>query len=272
MQRSYWGISECPFGVQQRDRYFFTSPTHDEALARLGFLVDSGQSLGILAGYEGTGRTLVLERFARDMRRQGHSVCSINLVGLDQHDFLWMLAAGLGCNPRAHDGGFSLARRTQDRLRADALTDRTTILILDDAEQASHEVLTQILRLLKTHSYHLTLILAIESSRMARLGTDLLQLSQLRIRLEPWDHEDICQYLQTGLAQVGCQRTIFEASATERLAELTDGIPRWVSQLAELALLAAAGQQRECIDGRIIEEVYQQLSTSFEEDLQAATY
>jgi type II secretory pathway predicted ATPase ExeA len=272
MQLSYWGIRESPFGMQQRDRFFFASPTHDEALARLGFLVDSGQSLGILAGYEGTGRSLVLEMFARDMRRQGHCVCSINLVGLDQHEFLWTLAAGLGCNPRAHDEGFPLARRIRDRLRADVLTDRMTILILDDAEQASHEVLTQILRLLKTHPYNLTLILAIESSRMARLGTDLLQLSQLRIRLEPWNHEDICQYLQTGLAYVGCQRSIFEESATERLAELTDGIPRWVSQLAELALLAAASQQRQCVDGRIIEEVYQQLSASFEEDLQAATY
>lgn len=271
MQLSYWGIRESPFGTQQ-DRYFFPSPTHDEALARLAFLVDSGQSLGILAGYDGAGRTMVLDRFARDLRRQGHCVASINLVGLGPHDFLWTLAAVLGCNPQVHDQEFVLARRVQDRLRADALMDRTTILILDDAEQASQEVLTQILRLLKTHSQNLTAILAIESSRMARLGTDLLQLSQLRIRLEPWNREDIGQYLQTGLAQVGCHRRIFEESAAERLAELTDGIPRWVSQLAELALLAAASQQRPSVDGRIIEEVYQQLSASFEEDLQAARY
>ena len=272
MQLSYWDIRESPFGTRQRDRFFFSSPTHEEALARLEFLVDSGDSLGILAGCEGSGRTMVLQRFARDVRRQGHCVRAINLVGLGPNDFMWTLAAALGCNPRAHDEAFALARRVHDRLRTDSLLERTTILILDDADQASHEVLTQILRLLKTHTQNLTVLLAIESSRMARLGTDLLQLSQLRIRLEPWNHDDIRQFLQTGLAQVGCQREIFDDSATERLAELTDGIPRWVSQLAELALLAAANQQLPSIDDRIIEEVYQQLSTSFEDDLQAARY
>jgi hypothetical protein len=53
---------------------------------------------------------------------------------------------------------------------------------------------------------------------------------------------------------------------------LTDGVPRWVAQLAELAMLAAASQHRDAVDGALIEDVYQELSASFEEDLQHSTH
>ncbi len=272
MHESYWGIAESPFGVQSRIRHFFASPTHDEALARLGFLVDAGHSLGILTGHEGAGRSTVLEVFARDLRRQGRAVCLTNLLGLDERSLLWTLAVGLGANPRTADDSFSLWRRIHDRLQQHAIEGRTTVLLLDDADQASHEVLVQILRLLKTHAQGVTVILVVESSRLARLGGDLLQLSQLRIRLDPWNATDIRDYLQSSLERVGCDRPVFEDSAAVRLQELTDGTPRWVSQLADLALLASATQDSATIDGQVIEAVYQELSATFAEDPAEATY
>jgi len=272
MHESHWGLRETPFGAQARIRYFFASPTHDEALARLGFLVNAGHALGILTGHEGTGRSTVLEVFARDLRRQGHVTCLINVTGLDERALLWSMAANLGTNPKSADDPFVLWCRIHDRLQQYAIEGRTMVLLLDDADEASHDVLIQILRLLKTHTKGLTTILAVESSRMTRLGGDLLQLSQLRIRLEPWSVADIREFLETSLARVGCDRPIFEDSATARLQELTDGIPRWVSQLAELSLLAAAGQERETIEGAIIEAVYQELSATFAEDPLGAAY
>jgi general secretion pathway protein A len=272
MQLAYWGMTVSPFRAQEQMRHFFASPTHDEAIARLGFLVDSGHTLGILSGCEGTGRTTVLEVFAQAMRQQGQIVCAINLVGLESRGFLWTLAAGLGCNPRATDDAFTMGRRIEDRLTEHAWTGRTTVLLLDDADLAAHDVLIQVLRLLKGQTRAIRMILAIESSRMSRLGSDLLQLSQLRIRLEPWNEDDIREFLATSLLQAGCERSVFEDSAVQRLRELTDGIPRWVSHLAELALLAAASQRRNSVDRQMIEDVYQELSASFEENLQDGAY
>jgi type II secretory pathway predicted ATPase ExeA len=272
MQLDYWGINESPFGAQGRLRFFYASPTHDEALARLGYLVDSGYTLGILAGYEGMGRTTVLEAFGQGLRRQGHLVCPINLVGLDDRAFLWTLAASLGCNPRKAEDVFALTCRVQDRITSNGLTGRTTVLLLDDADQTSHDVLVQVLRLLKMHTQRLTVILAIEPSHVTRLGGNLLQLSQLRIRLEPWNVDDIRRYLATSLARVGCESSVFDDSAILRLQELTDGIPRWVGQLAELALMAAASRGQDSIDGRVIEAVYQELSASFAEEPLDAAY
>jgi general secretion pathway protein A len=272
MQLSYWGMSESPFRAQERIRFFFASPTHDEALARLGFLVDSGHSLGILTGHDGVGRSTVLEVFARGLRQQGHVVCAMNLLGLDERSFLWTLAAGLGCNPRAAEASFSLNCRISDRLREFALTGRTAVLLLDDADQAAHEVLIQIQRLLKTHVQRPD----------ADLGYRIVASGSTRGRsapvvptahpLEPWSADDIREYLETSLSRVGCNRPVFEDSATLRLHELTDGTPRWVAQLAELALLAAASHQQDTVDGSMIEAVYQELSATFAEDPLGCTY
>jgi type II secretory pathway predicted ATPase ExeA len=45
----------------------------------------------------------------------------------------------------------------------------------------------------------------------------------------------------------------------DRLHELAHGIPRRVSQLADLALLAGAGRNLDQIDAEVVETVYQEL-------------
>ena len=252
-------------------RCFFASSTHDEALARLGYLVEAGHSLGIVSGYPGSGRSMLLDTFAHQARLRGYVTCRANMLGLDERALLWTLAAGLGSNPKPSDEPFLLWYQICDQLQQYALQDRHAVLLLDDADQASHEVLVQVLRLLKTQQQGLTIILAIETSRMTRLGGDLLQLSQLRIRLEPWTDDDVGEFLARVFAR-DQRAPRFDSSAAVRLRELSDGIPRWVSQMAEMATQAATCQQRETIDERLIEAVYQQLSESFDEQAGGAPY
>ena len=76
--RAHWNLRETPFGGGLNPRYFFPSPAHDEALARLHFLVEHHQRLGLLLGSTGTGKSLVLDVLARDMRRFGAQVANIS--------------------------------------------------------------------------------------------------------------------------------------------------------------------------------------------------
>jgi len=251
---------------------FFPSPTHEEALARLGFLVEQRHSLGILSGCEGAGKSTVVDLFSRELRRTGRAVCTINLLGVDVRGFLWSLAAGLGANPPQDEDVVLLWRRISDRLKENALQGICTVLFLDEADGASHDVLIQVLRLLKTQQDQLTVILAVESSRVARLGGDLLQLAQLRIHLDHWDHTDVRDYLNSSLARSECSSVTFDESAVMRIHEFSGGIPRSVSQLAELALLAAIGQGRGNVDAETIDCIYQELSPTYREPATHAAY
>ena len=71
MARKYWGLRESPFREALDWRRFYSSPMHEEALARLEFLVADRRRLGLLLGAPGCGKSLVLEVFARRLRREG---------------------------------------------------------------------------------------------------------------------------------------------------------------------------------------------------------
>jgi general secretion pathway protein A len=196
----------------------------------------------------------------------------MNLLGADVRGFLWSLAAGLGANPPGDEDATLLWRRIHDRLEENTLQGIGTILFLDDADGASHDVLIQVLRLLKTRKDRLTIVLAVESSRIARLGGDLLQLSQLRIHLDPWDRGDVRDYLQSSLAEAESNSVEFDETAVTRLHELSGGVPRSVSRLSELAVLAAISQGRGTVDAGTIDCIYHELSPTYREPAPHAAF
>ena len=69
-------------------------------------------------------------------------------------------------------------------------------------------------------------------------------------------------FLSSSLAEVGRQSSVFADPAVARLHELSHGIPRRVTQLADLALLAAAGEQLQQIDAEVVESVFQEFSVA----------
>ncbi|HEY4759151.1 MAG TPA: hypothetical protein VIH42_01085, partial [Thermoguttaceae bacterium] len=70
MYQSHWGLRESPFRGGLVMQLLQRSPTHEEALARLHFLVDNQRRLGLLMGPSGSGKSLVLEAFAGAMLRR----------------------------------------------------------------------------------------------------------------------------------------------------------------------------------------------------------
>ena len=61
------------------------------------------------------------------------------------------------------------------------------------------------------------------------------------------------------LRRMGRHATTFTPEAVALLAELSQGVPRNTVQLAELSLVAAAGQELAAVDAATILAVYQEL-------------
>jgi type II secretory pathway predicted ATPase ExeA len=263
MYASHWGLQESPFRNSLDPKYFHSSPTHEEALARLHFLVEHGRRAGLLLGSGGSGKSLLLKVFAEQLQRQGLHTASVNLLGLDPREFLWELAAQLRLNPRIKDDRFVLWRRIADRLTENHYQQLGVVALLDDAHEASSDVLAHVVRLLQSGpapAAQLTVVLASNPRRLAQLGQRLLDLAGLRIEIELWDAEDTSDYLRSSILKAGREAPVFEPPAANRLHQLTGGVPRQISQLAELTLLAGAGEQLERIDRDTIESVYSELS------------
>jgi general secretion pathway protein A len=105
---SYWGLRESPFRGTLDPRWFYQSATHEEALARLNFLVDERRRMGLLLGEPGIGKSLLLEYFARSLRRAGCQTILTSIVGASAHEMLWTLASQLGAAPSSSATLFTL--------------------------------------------------------------------------------------------------------------------------------------------------------------------
>jgi general secretion pathway protein A len=215
-------------------------------------------------GPSGSGKSLLLEVFAQQLHRSGGQVVQLSLLGLEPEEFLWQLAVSWGLIPTSAASVGSLWRQLTDRLEEYRYQQLKTVVLLDDADQADPRVLTHVTRLTRWNlspDLWLTMVLAGRPEGIEKLGEHLLDLAELRIDVEPWDEADTQAFLATSLAQAGRKTPLFAEPAVAKLHELSHGIPRRISQLADLSLLAGAGQNLQQIDEAVVESVYQELGS-----------
>ena len=263
MSRQYWQLRESPFRGTLDPRFYFPSPSHEEALARLDFLVGEQRRLGLLLGESGVGKSLTLEVFARRLRRQSAQIANVNLLGVDLHEFLWLLAAELGTNPDRGDDTFRLWRQVIDRLAENRYQQLATVVLLDDGDESSHEVLEHIVRLAqfdRSAAARLTIILASGTNTVPRILPRLLELADLRCDIEAWEPADTMQYIKAALEHGGSENPIFTDEALNLMHDLCEGIPRRVNQLADLTLFAGAGRKLAQIDADTVDSAYHELA------------
>jgi type II secretory pathway predicted ATPase ExeA len=260
MYQSHWGLSESPFRGSRDVRYFYQSPVHDEALARLHYLVENHRRAGLLAGPAGSGKSLVLEVLRRQLRRQGTEVARACALGAGERELLWSLADDLRLNPRPDADTFALWRVVADCVTELRYQRRDAVLLVDDVDRGGEDVRRLCQRLTQIDpapDSRLTLVLTAIDPR--RLGRSLLGLCDLRIELDPWDADETAGYLSASLSHAGRVAPIFDPAASRRIHALAQGIPRRVGQLAELALVAGAGKGLSSIDEDTVESAYREL-------------
>ncbi len=263
MYQAHWGLRESPFRGVLDPKLFYQSPTHEEALARLHFLSDQRRRLGVLVGPSGSGKSLLLEVFAQQLRRTARPVAKLSLLGVEPAEMLGMLAAGWGLSLNPTESLATVWRAVTDRLIEYRYQQFEPVALLDDADQADSQVLQHVARLARfdpSPEMRLTLVLAGRNEGIAKLGEPLSDLVDLRIEVEAWEPADTEEFLHVRLAQAGRHSPVFAQAAVARLHELSHGIPRHISRLADLALLAGAGQQLQQIDAGVVDEVYQELA------------
>ena len=262
MYANYWGLAEIPFRNTLDARWFYESPVHEEALARLLFLVENHRRCGVLSGPAGTGKSLVLELLRSEAVRGAGSIARIDLFGRTARELLWETAAELGLCPGHDDGPHRLWRKLHDHVLANRYAQAPLVLVLDHLDRAQPEcvgVVERLQHLSDSGDTGLTLILGVRGDRTGSLSEALREVSDLRIELAPLDREQTEHYVETLLFKAGASRTLFEPSAFDRLFAETRGIPRALNRLCDLALLAGMADRATAIDEEIVGSAAEEL-------------
>ena len=260
MFEAYWGLQRGPFSDTSARQSLLTSPTHGEALARLDFLMESRSRLGLLLGPSGSGKSLVLAELSRRAERAGAVVAVVPAAVATADGLLTQLALGLYANPEFSSGGAWQA--TTDRLAELKLEELTAVVLIDDLDRATSDAQFVLERVLAINEAPLTIVATARSESARRISPRILEQAALRIDLAPWNEDETRTYLQSSLAQAGRKQPAFDDAAVKRLFQLSGGAPRKVNQLAQLALLAGAGQKLLQVDAETIDAVEEELSVA----------
>jgi general secretion pathway protein A len=255
MYQSYFGLAEEPFSIAPDPRYLYMSRRHQEALAHLLYGVNAGGGFVLLTGEVGAGKTTVCRCFLEQIP-ESCDVAYIFNPKLTVAELLSTICVefGIACPPGNTSNKVYIDCINAYLLDAHA-KGRHTVLIIDEAQNLSADVLEQLRLLtnLETNQRKLLQIILLGQPELAAMlaRPELRQLAQriiARYHLGPLDRHEVAAYVQHRLEVSGAQRQLFPAALMGSLYRLSRGIPRVINVLCDRALLGAYSQSKERVD------------------------
>lgn len=249
MYHQYFGLQEAPFSIAVNPRYLFMSSRHRDALAHLLYGVGAGGGFILLTGEVGTGKTTINRCFLEQLP-DDTDVAMVMNPALNAQELLATVCDEL--HIEYGDAGLkSLTDALHGFLLQNYESGRKTVLMIDEAQHLSFDVLEQIRLLtnLETHTEKLLQIILIGQPELAQMlaRPELRQLNQritARYDLQALSLEETRAYINHRLqvAGLGASVQLFPANTVKRIHQLTDGTPRLINVLCDRVLLGAYGQ------------------------------
>lgn len=266
MYIEHWGLKELPFENTPNPRFFFRSAEHEEALARLQYLLRERKSCGLLTGVYGCGKTLVLQALRKSQEAEGCRFSVVSTPRLDDLGMLRLILYGFGvAEPPA---GKADALMALERLLVDGARDgKHSVAVVDEAHSIEDARVFEELRLLlnfQTETRFLLTLLLVGQPELKPLVEANKQLNQrigMRFHLDAFSLEDTRAYLRHRLQIAGAgTRELFAPKALDAVHQHAGGIPRWINHYAHLSLLLANSKDARVVTPEIVEEAVRSLA------------
>lgn len=262
MYKEFFGLRANPFNVNPDPRYLFLTRHTEEALACLTYGIQSRKGFVLLTGEVGTGKTTLINKLLEWLRLQQVATAFIFNSRLNVPQFIDYMITDFGISCDSKSKSQILLRLYNwllDRYRAG----ETAVLIVDEAQNLSDEVLEEIRLLtnLETFTEKLLQIIVVGQPELeVRLRqSHLRQLRQrltLRAKTHPLTLDETHAYVAQRLRIAGSNgRTIFDPEAVALIHRHAAGIPRVINLLCEHALVSAFVDQQPIILPAVVEAV-----------------
>lgn len=242
----FFYLKEAPFSIAPNPRYLFMSDRHREALAHLLYGVVNGNGFVALTGEVGTGKTTLCNCLL-DQLPDNIDLALVLNPRMSANELLATLCDDLGIG---YPEGATSVKVLLDALTAHLLKvhadGRNTVLLIDEAQNLSIEVLEQIRLLtnLETHETKLLQIILVGQPELNQLlaQKNLRQLNQritARYHIESLSLSECFAYIEHRLRVAGCSDPVFTKSAVKKIFQLSGGIPRLINIVCDRAMLGA---------------------------------
>jgi len=267
MYTKFFGLTEKPFAITPDPRYLFMSEQHSEALAHLVYGISESGGFIQLTGEVGTGKTTLVRTVLGRLPAEVDVALILN-PQLTELEFLIAICEELSTPPpEDKNSAKSLVDTLNRHLLAAHARGRRTILLVDEAQNLSRQVLEQLRLLtnLETAKQKLLQIILIAQPELREIlaRDDLRQLAQRvtgRYHLEPLSREESGQYIDHRLKVAGALGEVFDDAAKQEVFNLSGGVPRIINVICDRAMLGAYSRETRHIGKNLVERAAAEVS------------
>ncbi|MGB5715800.1 MAG: AAA family ATPase, partial [Gammaproteobacteria bacterium] len=261
MYLEHFNLSERPFSITPDPRFLYMSARHREALAHLLYGLGDGGGFVQLTGEVGTGKTTICRCLLEQIPENVDLAVVLN-PKVTAIELIATVCDELGVGYDADNVSIKLLTDVLNRYLLDAYArGRHTVLIIDEAQNLSTDVLEQVRLLtnLETATQKLLQIILIGQPELRTLlgREDMRQLAQrvtARYHLEPISRDETSAYIRHRLQICGSSQAIFNKRAVDKIQQLSGGIPRLINVLSDRSMLGAYVEGKTQVDVKVVKK------------------
>lgn len=267
MYESYWGLERKPFDNTTDSKFYYPSESHQAALLKLRYVAENARQAALLTGAPGLGKSLLVQTLFRMLPDHVWPRVHVVFPQMPTDQLLAYLAQELA-GERSDNAPASVeeaVRRIQDTLAELARDGKHALVVLDESHLIADNKTLETLRLLLNFEYEgkhaMTLVFVGQPSLLPLLERhrDLEERLAVKCLLRALDEDATAAYTTHRLQEAGATREIFSDSGLAALHELSNGIPRQINRLCDLALLVGFADEKTLIDEDAIRAVLNEL-------------
>lgn len=271
MYESYWRFKNRPFENKSSNEFYYPSETHQAAMLKLRYAIENRRAAALLCGPTGMGKSLVAEMLLRQLGDTYRPVYHLVFPTLDSEQLIRYLVEQIdsGNDQWPREPSADLAR-FENLLDKNLEQNRHAVIVVDEAHLLEQNGLLEPLRLLlnvaaakSPGESAWTLVLVGQPTLLSHVERyhPLDERLAVKCMLNRLLLEETVAYIQHRIRSSGAKsEEIFDEAALERIHQLSQGIPRRINRLCDLALMVGFAEERKRIEAAVIDSVHSDLA------------
>lgn len=271
MYEEYWQLTARPFENRVDESFYYPAETHQAAQLKLHYAIENRRAAAMLCGAGGIGKSLIIDSIRRQLKDEFKPFCHLVFPAMESEQLVRYLVDKIdpatGDTPRETSADLA---RFEKYLQTNIEAGRHAVIVIDEAHLLEQYNLLEPLRLMlnigaeqSSGESAWTLILAGQPSLLSQVERyhtldERMAVKCMLNRLLP---DETTAYIQHRLRAAGKDaEEIFDYPALERIHVLTEGIPRRINRLCDLALMVGYAEERSILSTEVVNSVHGDLA------------